>query len=215
MKKIAAAVLSVMLVFALGACSGKSNGGDTAVNTTAGLGTSYSDETSESTTLSQQKIEHIAESIEKGRFDTFDSYSDEEKEKIKQAVEKDGYTLEYNPDGSGTLSNDEGSWFIGKGWVDNEFTQGVPAPDFGTVTMSAQDKDDDGDFYIFLLREVTAQEASDYVAELEKAGFTDADSKQIDVDAGAVMFDASNGVGKYVSVGFSSNGFTLKIYNNK
>ena len=161
MKKIAAAVLSVMLVFSLGACSGKSDGGDTAVNTTAGSGTSYSDETSESTTLSQQKIEHIAESIEKGRFDTFDSYSDDEKEKIKQAVESDGYTLEYNPDGSGTLSNDEGSWFIGKGWVDNEFTQGVPAPDFGTVTMSAQDKDDNGDFYIFLLREVTAQEASD------------------------------------------------------
>lgn len=215
MKKIAAAVLSIMFVFALGACSGKSDSGDTAADTTAGSGTSYSDETSENTTLSQQRIEHIAESIEKGRFDSFDSYSDEEKEKIKQAVEKDGYTLEYNPDGSGTLSNDEGSWFIGKGWVDNEFTKGVPAPSFGTVTMSAQDKDDGGDFYIFLLREVTAQEAADYVAELEKAGFSNADSKQIDVDAGVVMFVASNGAGKVVSVGYSSNGFTLKIYNTK
>ena len=215
MKKIAAAVLTFLIACALCSCSDKADGGNDAANTAVSSGTSYSDETSETTTLSQQKIDHIAESIEKGRFSTFDSYSDEEKEQIKQAVEEDGYTLEYNPDGSGTLSNDEGSWFIGKGWVDNEFTKGLPAPNFGEVTMSAQDKDDGGDFYIFLLREVTAQEAADYVAELEKAGFTKEDSRQIDVNAGVVMFDASNSAGKYVSVGYSSNGFTLKIYNNK
>ena len=215
MKKIAAAVLPVLMLIALCSCSDKADGGDTAANTTASSGTSYSDETTESTTLAQQKIDHIAESIEKGRFSSFDGYSEQEKEQIKQAVENDGYTLEYNSDGSGTLSNDEGSWFVGKGWVDNEFTKGVPAPSFGTVTMSAQDKDDEGDFYIFLLREVNAREAADYVTELEKAGFTNADSKQIDVDAGVVMFDASNGAGKCVSVGFSSNGFSLKIYKNR
>ncbi|MGN1480047.1 MAG: hypothetical protein ACI4XH_09780, partial [Acutalibacteraceae bacterium] len=163
MKKIAAAVLPALMVLALCSCSDKADGGDTTANTTASSGTSYSDETTEITTLAQQKIDHIAESIEKGRFSSFDGYSEQEKEQIKQAVENDGYTLEYNSDGSGTLSNDEGSWFVGKGWVDNEFTQGLPAPDFGTVTMSAQDKDDSGDFYIFLLREVTSQEAADYV----------------------------------------------------
>ena len=63
---------------------------------------------------------------------------------------------------------------------------------------------------------MSKSEAEEKAMELlEKAGFTNADSKQIDVDAGVVMFDASNGAGKCVSVGFSSNGFTLKIYKNR
>ena len=43
--------------------------------------------TEESTTLNPQRAQGVANEIEKGRFDNFDKYSDEDKELIKKSVE--------------------------------------------------------------------------------------------------------------------------------
>ena len=168
--------------------------------------------TEESTTLNPQRAQGVANEIEKGRFDNFDKYSDEDKELIKKSVEEDGYTLEYNSDGSATLSNEEGSWFIGTGWAENEYTEGMPKPDFGTVTMSAEDEEGGSKFYMFLIRNASAQQAADYVEKLEKSGFSSTEEKIADVDNGIIVFKGKNSTGKTVELGYSKNGLTIKIY---
>ena len=166
----------------------------------------------ETTTLSPQRAEGVAMEIEKGRFESFDKYSDNEKELIKNAVEEDGYTLEYNDDGTATLSNEEGSWFIGTGWADNEYTKDLPKPDFGTVTMSAEDSEKGNDFYIFLIRSATAQQVADYVDKLEESGFKPTQETVVDVKNNVISFYGTNPGGKSVEIGFTTNGLTIKIY---
>lgn len=179
--------------------------------TTTTSASPQSSSTEPTTTLSEQRIDHIAKSIQEGQIGSFDDYNEEDKQRIKKAVEDNGYTLEYNEDGSGTLSNEEGSWFIAKGWVDNEYTKGIPKLDFGTITMSAEDSDKDGSFYIFLIRSANVKDVSDYVKKLEKSGFTSKGEKVEDLEAGIVNFIAENNSGKCVEIGYSSNGFTYKI----
>ncbi len=168
--------------------------------------------TEESTTLSSQRAENVARQIENGRFDNFKNYSDEDKALIKESVEKDGYTLEYNGDGTATLSNEEGSWFIGTGWTDNEYTKGLPAPDFGTVTMAAEDEEKGKAFYMFLIKNATAQQAADYVKKLEDAGFEPTQEKVVDVENSVIMFYGRNSGGKSIELGYTSKGLTVKIY---
>ncbi|MBQ7596624.1 MAG: hypothetical protein IJU45_08175 [Clostridia bacterium] len=168
--------------------------------------------TEESTTLSPQSAKGVARQIENGRFDNFNNYSDEDKALIKESVEKDGYTLEYNSDGTATLSNEEGSWFIGTGWADNEYTKGLPAPDFGTVTMSAEDEEKGKSFYIFLIKNATARQAADYVEKLEDSGFESTQEKTVDIDNNVVVFYGKNSNGKIVELGYTHNGLTIKIY---
>ena len=168
--------------------------------------------TEELTTLTPQRAQGVANEIEKGRFDNFDKYSDEDKELIKKSVEEDGYTLEYNSDGSATLSNEEGSWFIGTGWAENEYTEGMPKPDFGTVTMSAEDEEGGSKFYMFLIRNASAQQTADYVEKLEESGFVSTEEKIVDVDNGIIVFKGKNSTGKTVELGYSKNGLTIKIY---
>lgn len=165
-----------------------------------------------STTLSSQRAQRVANDIEKGRFDNFDSYSDEEKEIIKKSVEDDGYTLEYNPDGSATLSNEEGSWFIGTGWTENEYTKGIPKPDFGTVTMSAEDEDGGEKFYIFLIKNASAEQVADYTGKLKEAGYTPSPESVIDIENGIISFDGKNSAGRSISIGYTvRTGMTVKL----
>lgn len=166
----------------------------------------------ETTTLSSQKAEGVARDIEKGNFDNFKNYSDQEKELIRQTVEKDGYTLEYNDDGSATLSNDEVSVIIGAGWVENEYTKDIPAPGFGTVTKSSEGSDSGNDFYIFLIKDADAQQIADYISKLEQTGFAAVGEKTVDIENGVISFDGQNSEGKKISIGFTQrNGMTLKI----
>lgn len=166
----------------------------------------------ESTTVAPQRIEHIAEKLEKGMLENLDEYNEEEKEQIKSAVEKDGYTLEFNDDGSGVLSNEEGEWTVAAGWVENEYTEGIPVIDFGTVTMSMEDEDSKGKYYMFLIRQANFLEVENYVETLGQIGFTDVISKVVNQSANAVVFEAQNSNGKRIELGYSSNGFTFKIY---
>ena len=143
------------------------------------------------------------------------NYNEEEKEKIKEYVEKDGYTLEYNKDGSGTLSNEEGSWYIGKGWVENEYTKNVPPIDFGTITMSSEMEEKDEKYYIFLIRDSSPMDASDYVEALKNAGFNETGHNESSVEAGVVTFTGENNNGQHIELAYSSYGFTVKILLNK
>ncbi len=163
------------------------------------------------TTIPPSRIEHIANKLEQGMIESFDGYSAEEKEQIKQAVEKDGYTLEFKEDGSGVLSNEEGAWTVAKGWVENEFTKGVPAVDFGMVTMSFSDTDSKGDYYMFLIRQASYSEVENYVEKLKLAGFTDIQSEANNKDGNIIVFEAYNADGKFIALGYSSNGFTVQI----
>lgn len=167
------------------------------------------------TTMTPEKASHVAEKIEDGHFESFSEYNEEEKEKIKEYVEKDGYTLEYNKDGSGTLSNEEGSWYIGKGWVENEYTKNVPPIDFGTITMSSEMEEKDEKYYIFLIRDSSPMDASDYVAALKKAGFKEIGHSESNVEAGIVTFTGENNNGQHIELAYSSYGFTVKIMLNK
>ena len=209
MKRIAVLPILLMLAVFFTACQK-----ETTDATSSEPNSSESSTLSEQdkTTVPQQRINHIAESIEQGQFESFDRYTDTDKEKIKKAVEDDGYTLVYNKDGSGTLSNDEGSWYVGKGWVSNKFTDGLPKPEFGVITMSAQDKDENGEFYIFLIRKASVKEVADYVDKLEQLGFKAEGEKVESIENGAVVFNAKNADGKKVEIAYSSNGFTYRIY---
>ncbi|MBQ8784356.1 MAG: hypothetical protein IJZ57_11360 [Clostridia bacterium] len=166
----------------------------------------------ESTTVPSQRIEHIAEKLENGMLENLDEYNEEEKEQIKSAVEKDGYTLEFKDDGSGVLSNEEGEWTVAAGWVENEYTEGIPVIDFGTVTMSMEDEDSKGNYYMFLIRQANFLEVENYVETLGQIGYTDVISKVVNQSANAVVFEAQNSNGKRIELGYSSNGFTFKIY---
>ncbi len=196
-------VTSLLLLCACGDNSSEETPADK-INTSSSV-------TPETTTL-PQKIEHIAQKLENGMLDNLDEYSDDEKEQIKQAVENDGYTLEYNADGSGTLSNEEGEWTVGAGWVRNEYTDSVPEIDFADVTMSLEDKDSGGEYYMFLIRQANFLEVENYVETLEQCGFNKVETKTVIQEGNTVVFEAENAQGKRVELGYSSLGFTLKIY---
>lgn len=218
MKKLTAIALCVALLLSLCACSGgkdengKADSGKDDGGVFSNIISGKIFEKTTTTTMPAEEASHVAQKIEHGRFDSFDGYSDEEKEKIKDFVEQDGYTLEYNEDGSGTLSNEEGSWFVGKGWVDNEYTASVPPVNFGTVTMSSEYEEKGESYYIFLVKETSAATVQEYTEKLKAAGFTEDVESQSDVDAGIVTFCASNSGGKRVEAAYSSYGFTLKIF---
>ncbi len=167
--------------------------------------------TKETTTL-PKKIEHIANKLENGMLENLDEYSDEEKEQIKQAVENDGYTLEFNPDGSGKLSNEEGEWTVAAGWVKNEYTEGVPEIDFANITMSVEESDKKGNYYMFLIRQANFLEVENYIETLCQVGFDKVETKTIAQESNSAVFEAENSQGKRVEIGYSSLGFTLKIY---
>ncbi len=183
----------------------------------AGIFSSDRKKSDEETTAvkTPEDLSHAADKIEKGRFDSFSGYSEEEKRKIKEYAAEDGYTLEYNDDGSGTLSNEEGSWLVGRGWVENEYTEGVPPLDFGKITMSSEMEEESEKFYIFLIRDASSLKAQEYVESLEAAGFKDTGSSVSDVDAGIISFIGENEDGKRIETAYSSNGFTVKIIIGK
>lgn len=222
MKKIISALLVLAVLFSFSAC-GKKSTGETEKNDKdsggafSGLISADKDkkEKTTTTTMPEEDVSHIAKKIEDGRFDNFSSYNEKEKEKIKEYVEKDGYTLEYNPDGSGTLSNEEGSWFVGKGWADNEYTKGVPVIDFGTVTMSSEMEEGNGKYYIFLIRDASVYKVKEYVDAVSAAGFSDDGSSVLDIDSGVISFSGENDSGKRIEIAYSSYGFTVKIILNK
>lgn len=167
--------------------------------------------TKESTTLAQ-KIEHIADKLKNGMLENLEDYNEEEKEQIKQAVENDGYTLEFNEDGSGTLSSEEGEWTVAAGWVRNDYTDGVPEVDFANITMSMEDSDNRGNYYMFLIRQANYLEVENYVETLEGSGFDKVISKAMYQEGNTAVFEAENSEGKRVELGYSSLGFTFKIY---
>lgn len=204
MKKIFVLLL-ILCMLVLCSCSGETDNGEKSTSP------STSTTTAQSTTVPPQRIEHIAQKLEKGMIESFDGYSDEEKEQIKKAVEEDGYSLEFKDDGSGILSNEEGEWTVAKGWVENEYTMGVPEVDFGMVTMSFDDEDSQGKYYMFLIRQASFPEVENYIQKLEQAGFDNITDKVINEDGSMIVFNASNDDGKLVSVGYSANGFTLKL----
>ncbi len=167
--------------------------------------------TTTTTTDSHQKIQQAAEKVKNGNLGSFSEYSDEELEEIVSAVAKDGYSLEIKDDGSGILSNEEGEWIVGKGWVENEYTKGVPEIDFGEITMSVEDEDSQGKYYMFLIRSASFLEAENYVETLCQRGFDNIQDKVINQKGNMIVFNAQNDQGKKVSLGYSSNGFTLKL----
>lgn len=206
MKKIGLVLIACALLL-LCACQDNS----AKEKNTSSNAVSTSSATKETTTL-PKKIEHIADKLEKGMLDNLDEYSDDEREQIKQAVENDGYTLEFNADGSGTLSNEEGEWTVGAGWVKNEYTDGVPEIDFANITMSMEDSDSKGNHYMFLIRQANFLEVENYVETLEQCGFNKVDTKTVVQESNTVVFEAENAQGKRLELGYSSLGFTLKIY---
>ena len=217
MKKIIALAASAVLLLSLCSCTvirnedGKADSEKSDGGVFSNIISGKIFEKTTTTTMPAEEASHIAQKIENGRFDTFDGYSDEDKEKIREYAAQDGYTLEYNEDGSGTLSNEEGSWFVGKGWVDNEYTDSVPPIDFGTITMSSVLEDSGRSYYIFLIKNTSASAALDYTEKLKAAGFTEDVESQTDVDAGIVTYCASDSSGKRVEAAYSSYGFTVKI----
>lgn len=215
MKKFTAIIMIISVILCLTSCGKKSAQSDE--NGKNGLFEKASSETADktsavSTTMPQEEVSHVAKKLEKGRLGSFDSYSEEEKAEIKKQVEKDGYTLEYNEDGSGTLSNEEGTWFVGKGWVDNEYTVDVPPIDFGTVTMSSEYEEGGESCYIFLVRNVTAVRAQEYVDSLKAAGFSEVGENESNPDLGVVTFAGERSDGRHIEAAYSLNGFTVKIY---
>lgn len=203
MKKVWLVIL-VLVLFLLCSCEGN--------NTQQTTSKADSSSATQQTTTVPQKIEHVAQKLENGMLDNLDEYSDDEKDQIKQAVENDGYTLEFNPDGSGTLSNEEGEWTVGAGWVRNEYTETVPEIDFANITMSLEDKDSDGEYYMFLIRQANFLEVENYVETLEQCGFNKVETKTVIQESNTVVFEAENAQGKRVELGYSSLGFTLKLY---
>ncbi len=207
MKKLFVLILAFSLLCLCG-CVKNANNDETATSKTTETTTA----STASTTIHPQRIEHIAKKLEQGMIESFDGYSDEEKEQIKKAVEDDGYTLEYKSDGSAVLSNEEGEWTVAKGWVENEFTKGVPSVDFGMVTMSFSDVNSDGnEYYMFLIRQASYSQAKNYVEKLKAAGFTKVQSEANNEEGNIIVFEAYNADGKFIAVGFSSNGFTVQI----
>lgn len=199
MKKIMAVVLLTVALLCLFACK-KSNGdsGETTTTTTT-------------TTILEEEASHIAQKLEKGGIDSFDKFSEEDKKAIKEYAEKDGYTLEYNDDGSATISNEEGQWFVGKGWVDNEYTEGVPPLDFGTITKSSELNEGEEKSYYFLVKETSADKTIEYVDSLIAAGFAETGEGERNADAGIVTFVGENESGKHIEIAYTSNGLTMKI----
>ncbi|MCQ2479920.1 MAG: hypothetical protein MJ120_04690 [Clostridia bacterium] len=220
MKKIIALISTLLLLLSLSSCKvAESDKKDpqgekkeTHSGILSGIFSGKEKETTTTTTMGEEEVSHLADKLEKGRLDSFASYSDKEKQQIKQQVEKDGYSLEINEDGSGTLSNEEGSWYVGKGWYDNEYAMDVPPIDFGSITMSGESDEGDGKFYIYLIRSATVYQVADYVESLKSAGFTEKVESDINTDAGVVSFSGSNKDGKRVVLGYSQYGFTVKIY---
>ena len=221
MKKFAFLIFAAVLLLCLSSCqksennaeSGGENGGFFS-DVISKIGGDKKEKTT-TTTMPAEEASHLAEKIENGRFDSFDSYNEEEKEKIKEYVEKDGYTLKYNKDGSGTLSNEEGEWFIGRGWVENDYTRGVPPIDFGTITMSSEYNENGENYYIFLIKNSTVAVAEEYVGKLAAAGFKDTGESQIDADAGVVVFCGKDDSGRLIEAAYSPYGFTVKIFLKK
>ncbi len=205
MKKLLVLFMVAVLLF-LCACDDETTKQEEKTSTTTTTTT-----TAASTTIPSQRVEHIAQKLENGMLENLNEYNEEEKEQIKQAVEKDGYTLEFKEDGSGVLSNEEGEWTVAAGWVENEYTQGVPKVDFGAVTMSVEDEDDDGKYYMFLIRQAKFKEVENYIEQLELAGFNDIADKVLNEAGKMIVFNAKNPSGKLVSIGYSSNGFTIKL----
>ena len=212
MKKLPLLLAALTISLSFAACKEIKNNNENTSSSLAEDSSASVSATEERTTLSSQRAEGVARDIEKGRFDSFSQYSDEEKELIKKSVEQDGYTMKYNSDGSATISNDEGSWFIGTGWAENEYTEGLPKVDFGTVTMSAQGEEQGKDFYIFLIKNAAAQQVADYIETLEEAGFSDSGDKIVDIQNGVISFIGTNSESKTVELGYTANGMTLKIY---
>lgn len=201
---------SLLLVFVIMCGCGKaaqsqpdSTVGSTDSSTTASTQKTASD--------SHQKIHQAAERVKNGNMSSFEGYSDEELEKIVEAVEEDGYSLEIQDDGSGILSNEEGEWIIAKGWVENEYTKGVEPVNFGEITMSLEDEDSQGKYYMFLIRNADFLEVENYVETLCQTGFDNVTDKVINHSGKMIVFTAENDQGKKASIGYSSNGFTLKL----
>ncbi len=205
MKKLLA-LISAFCVLLLCGCNDNKNNENSGTTTT----TSATAATSSSKAPSK-KIEHIAQKLEQGMLESFEGYSDEEKEQIKQAVENDGYTLEFKEDGSGVLSNEEGAWTVAKGWVDNEITKGVPKVDFGMITMSFSDSDSNGEYYMFLIRQASYAQVKNYIEKLKTAGYTNVEDQADSKESNALVYVAKNQNGKRIAVGYSSNGFTVQI----
>lgn len=206
MKK-ALLILSVVLLASLCACNKDSKPDSHSLPQT----TTAATQTKPATTL-PQRIEHIAQKLKEGRLESFDGYSDEEKEQIKQAVENDGYTLEFNADGSGSLSNEEGEWTVAAGWVKNEYTEGVPEVDFANVTMSFEGNDSKGDYYMLFMRQASYLEVENYVETLCQAGFDKIETKALNQEGQMIVFEAENKLGKRIEIGYSSNGFSMELY---
>ena len=87
MKKLTALLFSVLLLMSFAACQKGETNGDSS-KTSAANGSDVSSSAQQKTTVPEQRIDHIAQSIEQGQFEGFDRYTDGDKEKIKKAVEK-------------------------------------------------------------------------------------------------------------------------------
>lgn len=214
MKKFASLIFTAALLLCLCSCQ-KNESGSADSGIFSGVISKIDggkEEKTTTTTMPSEEASHLAEEIENGRFDSFDSYNKEEKEKIKEYVEKDGYTLEYNEDGSGTLSNEEGKWLIGKGWVRNDYTRGIPEIDFGEITMSTESVESGKDCYVFLVKKATPDNAQQYIKKLIAAGFKDTGESQLNADSGMVAFSGKDDSGRVIAAAYSSFGFTVKIF---
>ena len=212
MKRFLAGFTACLFVLSLSACSvGKDKEKSTQQQTENVSESSTAEGAVTTTAIPEQRVEHVAESVEKGLISDFGQFSDADKKKIKEKIEEDGYTFEYNSDGSATLGNEEVTVVVGRGWEDNEYTKGIPEYTDGDITMGSNGSDSDGDFCIFLVRNSSAKEAIEYVGKLEEAGFKD-DNKEMSAEAAVVSFEGKNSEGRQVSVGYSSYGFTIKAY---
>lgn len=210
MKKLVLSVLLLTLIAFYGCGDNASNKKPQTTVTTATTTVTTSGQM-QTTTMSPQKVKHIANKLKNGMLENFDGCSDADKEAIKKAVAKDGYTLVFKDDGSGVLSNDEGEWTVAAGWVENEYTQGVPEIDFGIITMSVEDEDKQGKYYMFYIRQASFNEVKEYVELLEKTGFDIIEDKALNEEGSMVVFNSSNKEGKHISLGYSSHGLTLEI----
>jgi len=96
-------------------------------------------------------------------------------------------------------------------WPDNEFTQLVPAPEAGTVFATAQGKSNGYDYFAVSLREVSQEEAENYIQTLKDEGFLPVSEKSEMPEGGSVVIGDFFEKGD-AGVSLSFSGDTMGLY---
>lgn len=195
MKRISAFIIAVLLLFSL--CSCKSNVEQTIPENT---------ETGEYT-----EMRRVALAIENKTFTgKFDKYTAEQKEEISSYLKRTKYNITYKDDGSAEIEHRGKKWLIGIGWVQNEFTEGIPEPKLGDFAQVTPDPRGDGKAIFFLIKATGSENFEQYVKRLNEAGFETVGTFPNEDNT----FSAVKG-SKRINIFFMYKGYQIEIINLK